>query len=142
MSELNVPVPQGTYQPALLQSGFAYSAGMTPRRSGELIIRGLLGTEINLSDGRAAAALASTNALAAIAETAGGLEQIEHCLRMTVYLAAAPGFVRHSEVADAATKVLHDWLGERGTVVRSAIGVASLPSGAPVEVELTAGVRR
>jgi len=59
-------------------------------------------------------------------------------LRMTVYVAAEATFRDHSRVADAASEILKNVLGERGVCARSAIGVSSLPSGACVEIELTA----
>ncbi len=138
---MDVPLPQGRYVPAVVHGGLAFSAGMTPRVDGMLAHRGLVGVDLSLDDARAAAGIAAANALAAVADAAGGLHRIERCLRMTVYIACAPGFTEHSAVADGASLALDARLAERGTVVRSAIGVASLPSGAPVEVELTAAIR-
>jgi enamine deaminase RidA (YjgF/YER057c/UK114 family) len=60
---------------------------------------------------------------------------------LTVYVAAADGFTRHAAVADGASAALREALGERGVVARTAVGVRTLPSGAPVEVALVAAVR-
>ncbi|TNC23432.1 RidA family protein [Amycolatopsis alkalitolerans] len=133
--------PQGDYVPAIIHNGLAFSAGMTPRVGGRLAVRGVIGADLGEEEARRAAGMAASNALRAIAEAAGGLDAIERCLRMTVYLACVPGFTAHSRVADGASVALRAWLGDRGQAVRSAIGVRSLPSGAPVEVELTAAVR-
>lgn len=136
------PRPQGRYLPAVLHNGLVMSAGMTPRIDGELVFRGTVGGDLDLAQAGRAAALAAGNALRAVIDVAGGIERIERALRMTVYLVCAPGFTQHSVVADAASEALLAALGDRGTVARSAIGVASLPSGAPVEVELLAAVRQ
>jgi enamine deaminase RidA (YjgF/YER057c/UK114 family) len=134
------PPPQGHYVPAVVHAGIAYSAGMTPRVDGVLLRTGRVGAEITLDQARELAGVAAANALAAVAAAAGGPERIARCLRLTVYVAAAPGFTGHSRVADGASDRLWEQLGERGSVARSAVGVAGLPSGAPVEVELTAAL--
>lgn len=134
------PAAQGRYVPAVVHCGIAYSAGMTPRVDGELLARGTVGGTVSPEQARDLAGRAAANALAAIADAAGGIENVARCLRLTVYIAAAPGFTRHSAVADGASGALWERLGERAVLARSAIGVASLPSGAPVEVELTAAL--
>jgi enamine deaminase RidA (YjgF/YER057c/UK114 family) len=140
--ELSTAVPpQGAYVPAVVHGGLVWTAGMTPRRHGELVVRGVVGRDLDLVAAREAAALATDNSLTAIAETLGGLDGVERCLKLTVFIAAAEGFTDHAAVADAASAALRRRLGDRGVVARSAIGVATLPSGAPVEVELLAAVR-
>ncbi|MGW5669001.1 RidA family protein [Micromonospora sp. NPDC003776] len=134
------PAPQGHYVPVVVHAGIAYTAGMTPRVDGQLAVCGVVGADLTVVQARAAAGLAASNAVAAVAEAVGGLDRVRRCLRMTVYVACRPDFTQHSMVADGASEVLRDWLGERGAVARSAVGVSSLPSGAPVEVELTVAV--
>jgi enamine deaminase RidA (YjgF/YER057c/UK114 family) len=124
-----------------VHGGVAYSAGMTPRLDGVLVARGSVGAEIPAEQAGELAGLAASNALSAIAAAVGGVHNVVRCLRLTVYIAAATGFTGHSAVADGASLALRDRLGERGSVARTAIGVAGLPGGAPVEVELTAAVR-
>ena len=143
MSEypLTAVPPQGAYIPAVVHAGVAYTAGMTPRRGGELVVFGVVGRDLDVAAARDAARLAAGNALTAVVEAVGDLSAIVRCLKMTVFIAAVDGFTAHSAVADGASAVLREKLGERGAVVRSAVGVASLPSGAPVEVELVAAVR-
>jgi len=135
------PRPQGRYTPAVVHGGLVFTAGMTPRRDGELTAVGTVGADLSAGEGRAAARLAASNAVSAAARAAGGLDRIERCLALTVYIACAPGFTGHSAVADGASAALGEWLGDRGAAARVAIGVASLPSGAPVEVQLVAAVR-
>ena len=133
--------PQGAYVPAVVHDGVAYTAGMTPRRNGELVVWGVVGRDLDVAAAREAAGLAAANALTAVVEAVGDLSAIVRCLKMTVFIAAADDFTAHSAVADGASAVLRERLGDRGAVARSAIGVATLPSGAPVEVELVAAVR-
>lgn len=133
--------PQGAYVPAVVHGGLAWTAGMTPRRHGELLVRGTVGREVGVAAAREAAGIAAGNTLTALAEALGGLDAVERCLKLTVFVAAVEGFTEHAAVADGASAVLTERLGERGVVARSAVGVATLPSGAPVEVELLAAVR-
>jgi enamine deaminase RidA (YjgF/YER057c/UK114 family) len=139
MTESTAVPPQGAYVPAVVHGGLAWTAGMTPRRHGELVFAGVVGREVDLATAREAAALAAGNAVTALVETVG-LANIVRALKMTVFVAAVDGFTAHSAVADAASAVLRERLGDRGTVARSAVGVRTLPSGAPVEVELLAAV--
>jgi len=136
-----VPAPQGFYVPAAIGGTVIASAGMTPRVDGELVVRGTVGAELAVGEAAAAAGIAARNALAAVAAAAGALERIDRCLRMSVFVACAPGFTQLSAVADGASAALAEHLGEHAMPARSAIGVLALPSGAPVEVELTATVR-
>ncbi|WP_314175372.1 RidA family protein [Streptomyces winkii] len=139
------PRPQGRYAAAVVDGGLAVSAGMTPRSGGRLTVRGLVGSDVGTDAARQAAGLAARNALAAITEALPGSSRLRRCLRMTVYVACAEGFTELSAVADGASDALADALaaatGRHAALpARSAIGVRSLPSGAPVEVELTASV--
>jgi len=113
------------------------TAGMTPRVEGRLLHLGQVGAEVSLEDARTAVAIATSNAVSAVAALVGSTDGIGQALRLTVYVNAVQGFTGHSQVADAASARLAELLGERGSVVRSAVGVSSLPGGACVEVELT-----
>ena len=110
--------------PAALSGTVVASAGMTPRVDGELVTRGIVGADLTVTEAAEAAGLAARNALAAVGFAAGGLDRLERCLRMSVFGAA-----------------LAQYVGEAALPARSAIGVLALPSGAPVEVELTATVK-
>ncbi|ABL83775.1 RidA family protein [Nocardioides sp. XL1] len=131
------PRPQGRYVPALAEAGLILTAGMTPRVDGVLQYAGQVGGTVSVDEARTAAGIAVANAVAAAAGEAGSLDAIGRALRMTVYVNAVGGFTEHSRVADGASERLVELLGERGVVVRTAVGVASLPGGACLEVELT-----
>jgi enamine deaminase RidA (YjgF/YER057c/UK114 family) len=113
------------------------TAGMTPRVDGRLYRQGFIGATVALDDARECVRIATRNALRVLEERLGSLDAIDACLRMTVYLACVSDFEDHSRLADVGSAVLREHLGERGTPVRSAVGVATLPGGSPVEVELT-----
>jgi enamine deaminase RidA (YjgF/YER057c/UK114 family) len=134
------PRPQGSYVPAVVVDGIAHSAGMTPRRDGELVVRGVVGADVALEEAAAAAGLAAANALSAIAAAAGGIDRVRRLVRMTVYVACSAGFTALSAVADGASAELARHVGAGGLPARTAVGVWRLPGGAPVEVELTASV--
>ncbi|HEY5856915.1 MAG TPA: RidA family protein [Aldersonia sp.] len=136
------PRPQGDYVPAVFDDGVVYTAGMTPRRDGVLTVRGVVGSSVSLELARAAAGLAAANALAAARAALPDDATRLRCLRLTVYVACAPDFHDLSRVADGASAAISATLGPDALPARSAIGVQTLPSGAPVEVDLVARALR
>ncbi len=134
------PQPQGRYVAATVHDGIAYSAGMTPRVNGELTITGTVGLDVSVEQARAAAALAARNAVLAIDAAIDGV--IIRCLKMTVFVRSTTEFTQHTAVADGASAALAELFGDDYLPARSAVGVPSLPSGSPVEIELTAAVSR
>lgn len=134
------PRPQGHYVPTSRAGDLVMTAGMTPRIDGVLAITGRVGEAVDLEEARRGAAIAASNALSAVVDAVGGLDRLIGLARMTVYVHAASGFTQHTAVADAATDALVVHLGDLGRCARSAVGVASLPGDAPVEIELTAVV--
>lgn len=135
------PLPRGEYVAAKCHGRLAMSAGMTPRIDGELVVTGSVGGAVTVERAARAAGLATENALIALADELGGLHHITDCLRMTVYIACGPDFTAHSAVADGASAEILHRLGPGFLPSRAAVGVSSLPGGAPVEVELTVAVR-
>jgi enamine deaminase RidA (YjgF/YER057c/UK114 family) len=131
------PAPQGDYATAVVHAGVAYSAGMTPRRDGQLTITGVVGSTVSVEQAWAAARLAAANALTAVRAVLPANANVR-CLRMTVYIACASDFHDLSAVADGASDAIVNALGEYALPARSAIGVQCLPAGSPVEVELVA----
>lgn len=132
------PEPQGQYVPAVAHGGLLFSAGMTPRRGGVLTVTGVVGSTVDLKSARAAAGLAAANALAALRSVLPAGSHGLRCLQMTVYIACTSEFTEASAVADGASEAIVAELGPSALPARAAIGVAALPSGAPVEVQLTA----
>ena len=112
-----------------------YVAGQLPYRNGELLGQGILGRDVDLESGRALARHAALNVLAVAADAVGGLDHVR-IVQMLVFVASTPEFGQQSDVADAASDLLVDVLGENGRHARTAIGVASLPRNSPVEIQM------
>ncbi|MCW6004359.1 RidA family protein [Micromonospora sp. CPCC 205371] len=114
-----------------------YSSGRTARdASGELIAVGQLGAELEIEDGWRCAWQCASNVVTAVRGEVGSLDAIASVVRVTVFIASAPGFFEQSVVADGATQYFHAIFGpQAGHHARSAIGVMRLPGDSPVEVE-------
>jgi enamine deaminase RidA (YjgF/YER057c/UK114 family) len=110
---------------------------MTPRVDGALRHAGQVGADVSIEEAQQAAAIAVANALAAALAALPDGGRLDRVLRLTVYVNAVTGFTQHSAVADGASTRLVELLGGAGGACRSAVGVASLPGGACVELELT-----
>ncbi len=134
------PVPQGNYVPARRHRDLIHTAGMTPREAGVLKFFGPVGVSDDPNRWREAVVLATRNCLAAARDLLTCDERLGGILSLTVYIAAEPGFTAHSRVADHASDFLATELGEAGRSSRAAVGVASLPGNAPVEVHIVAFV--
>lgn len=132
------PIPQGQYKPAVRYGSLIYTAGMTPRRDGVLLMSGKIRPDRPLDDYREAVIQAASNALTAAQNTLREGERIAQILSLTVYLNAAPDYTTHAKVGDIASQWLYEQLGDAGIGARAAIGLATLPGDAPVEIQLVA----
>lgn len=130
------PIPQGKYVPATRGGNMIFTAGMTPRNNGVLIFSGKVTAEEPLETYRDAVRQATCNCLTAARNKLEEGESIQRVLSMTVYINAAPGFSSHAKLADFASEYLVEELGDAGIGARAAIGIASLPGDAPVEIQL------
>ncbi|TKA01192.1 RidA family protein [Actinacidiphila oryziradicis] len=135
-----LPAPRYHYIPATHTGELWFFSGKTPIVAGALLHPGRLG-DLSVDKGRQAARVAALNLLAAI-ETELGLENVSRVLKITGFVASADGFVEQPTVIDAASELLVDVLGDAGRHARSAIGVASLPGNAAVEVEAIVSATR
>lgn len=136
------PEPKGDYRSATVHGDVVYTAGMGTAVHGVRQHVGYVGADVDLEQAQEAAVIATMNALAAAIAAVGGIENIERIVRITGYVRSAPGFTGQSAVLDIASQRLAALLGSRGVHVRSAVGVAELPFGIPVEVEMIAACRR
>lgn len=136
----NSPVPQGQYLPATRVGDLIFTSGMTPRQDGALLFTGPVRADQPVEAWREAVVLAARNALAAARNRLTAGEQIVSVPSLTVFIAAEPGFTLHSRLADFASAYLRGELGEAGIGSRAAVGVATLPGNAPVEIQLVAAV--
>jgi enamine deaminase RidA (YjgF/YER057c/UK114 family) len=136
--------PHPPHEPLLavvVHDGVARTSGQLPRIDGQLTCIGVVGDTVSVDDARDAAAVCALNALAVLQAELGSLDRIERILSVTGYVASAPGFDQQPTVVDGASQVLVDVFGHQGRHTRSAVGVAALPRGGAVEIELTAAIR-
>lgn len=133
--ELPVVGPDSTYVNHRRIDSSIHVAGQLPYRDGRLLGQGVLGRDVELEQGRDLARHAVLNALAVAADAVGDLDRVR-IVQMLVFVASTPEFGEQSKVADAASELLVDVLGENGRHARTAIGVASLPRNSPVEIQM------
>ena len=136
-----VAAPVAAYVPAVRTGTYVYTSGQLPTVDGKLPAVGKVGDEVSAQDAAGMARTCALNALAAAASAAGGLEAIRRIVKVTGFVASAPGFGGQAQVINGASELLIEVFGEDGRHSRSAVGVAELPLNAPVEVELIAEVR-
>ena len=136
-----VAVPVAAYVPAVRSGDLVYTSGQLPTVDGKLPAAGKVGDEVSATDAAGLARTCALNALAAAASAAGGLDQIRRIVKVTGFVASAPGFSGQPQVINGASELFIEVFGEDGKHARSAVGVAELPLNAPVEVELIAEVR-
>jgi enamine deaminase RidA (YjgF/YER057c/UK114 family) len=135
-----VPQPIASYRPVVVSGPFAFVSGQVPAADGSPLWSGKLGLEVSAEDGRLAARRCALQAVAALRAELGSLDRIRRIAKVTVYVASADGFTDQPKVANGASDLLAEIFGEEGRHARAAVGVAELPLGVPVEVELVAEV--
>jgi len=129
--------PHDPLDAVVVHGGVARTSGQLPRIAGELTCVGTLGVDVSVEEGAEAAAVCALNALAVLDAALGSLDRIERVLTVTGYVASAPGFHEQPAVIDGASRLLADVFGRAGRHTRSAVGVAALPRGGAVEIEVT-----
>lgn len=132
--------PLAAYVPATRAGTLVFTAGQLPLVDGRLHATGLVQTDpadgvVDVETAKECAAIAALNAIAAIS-TVADLDDVVRVVKMTGYVAGVPGFSAHPLVVNGASELLGAVWGEAGAHARSAVGVASLPLNAPVEIEL------
>ena len=140
LTELGIVLPAAVtpafqYVPVTVHERLAFVSGQLPRR-GETFVTGKLGADVDLESGREAARLCILQALSCLDQALGSLDRVHKILKVTGFVASAPGFNQQPKVIDAASELLVQVFGEAGRHARSAIGVAELPRNAAVEIEL------
>lgn len=146
LAELGLTLPEpppavAAYIPAVVHAGLIWVSGQIPMRDGGLPRLGLVGRDISVEDAAEEARFCALNALAQLKAAAGSLDRIERIVKLTVFVASSAGFHAQPLVANGASELFQAVFGEEGRHARSAVGVAELPLGAPVEVEVIAALR-
>lgn len=131
-----VPSPAGSYIPAKRVGDLVFIAGQLPFGNGELSSTGKVGSGVSVEKAKEAARLCALNALAAAASVAGGVENIASVVKVVGFVASEDGFNAQPQVVNGASDLLGEVFGDDGYHARSAVGVAELPLGASVEVEI------
>jgi enamine deaminase RidA (YjgF/YER057c/UK114 family) len=135
-----LPGPHPPHDPldaVVVHAGRARTSGQLPRdRDGVLVHPGVLGTDLTVAEGAEAARWCALNALSVLKAELGSLDRVARILTVLGFVTSAPGFIEQPAVVDGASRVLHDVFGAAGRHSRSAIGVAALPRGGAVEIEV------
>lgn len=130
-----VPSPVASYVPAVRTGSMVYTSGQVPLVEGKLVRTGKVGAEVSPENAQQDARTCALNALAAV-DSLVGLDSVVRIVKVVGFVASAEGFTGQPAVINGASELLGEIFGEAGEHARSAVGVAELPIGAPVEVEM------
>lgn len=142
LAEMGVTIPDpkpalGSYVPAVLTGNLVFVSGNLPiQADGSMLHSGKLGVDVSVEEGYAAARQCAINCLSAAKGIIGDLNKVRQVVKLRVLVNSAPDFTDQPAVANGASDMLVELFGESGKHARAAVGVASLPLGASVEVEL------
>ena len=144
LAELGLTLPEvvpplAAYVPAVQSGNHVFVSGQLPMVDGQLAATGKVGAEVTPEQGAELARVCALNALAAV-DALVGLGRLVKLVKVTGFVASAPGFTGQPAVINGASNLFGDVLGEIGRHARSSVGVAELPLGAPVEVEIIAEI--
>jgi enamine deaminase RidA (YjgF/YER057c/UK114 family) len=145
LAELGITLPPvvppvAAYVPVVVEGGLAWTSGQLPIVDGQLPQTGLVGGDVTADEAAGHARQAALNALAALAAELGSLDRVARVVKVVGFVASAPGFTGQPGVINGASALLGEVFGAAGRHARSAVGVAALPLGAPVEVELVVAI--
>ncbi|AHH93671.1 RidA family protein [Kutzneria viridogrisea] len=130
-----VAAPVAAYVPAVRTGSLVYTSGQLPFVSGALAATGKVGGEIGADEAKQHARTCALNALAAV-HALVGIDSVVRVVKVVGFVASAEGFTGQPAVVNGASELFGEVFGDAGVHARSAVGVAELPLGAPVEVEL------
>jgi enamine deaminase RidA (YjgF/YER057c/UK114 family) len=137
----DAPTPFGAYVPAIQTGTLLFLSGMLATSGHAATVVGIVGKDLDVTAGREATYTAALNVLALTRKQLGSLNRVSRVVRLGVYVTAAPEFTEHPKVADAASELLRDVFGDQAVSSRLVFGVASLPLGSPVELEVILEVK-
>ncbi|HEX3432390.1 MAG TPA: RidA family protein [Rhizomicrobium sp.] len=130
------PAPVASYVPYVTVGNLVFISGQVTLAGDGLKYVGIVGKELSLDDGRAAARLCAINVLAQLkSAVSGNLDHVRRCVKLGVFVNAVPGFTQHPEVANGASDLIQEVFGNSGRHTRAAVGAGSLPRNVAVEVE-------
>jgi enamine deaminase RidA (YjgF/YER057c/UK114 family) len=127
--------PAGVFVPFVRSGNLLYISGQIPIRPDRSVVAGQVGTEVTVEEAHAAARLCGLSVIGVARAALPSLDSVVRVIRIGGFVNAKPGFVQQPQVMDGASKLMIDIWGERGRHARAAVGVASLPADAVVEVD-------
>lgn len=133
----DVAAPLGAYRPAVRDGAHVVTSGQLPLRDGSPVALGRAGAGVGTEQAAQAARQCALNAIAAAASVVGGVDGLAGVVKVTGFVNSDPDFTDQAAVLNGASQLLGEVFGEAGVHARSALGVAALPLGVPVEVEVT-----
>lgn len=136
----DIASPLGSYKPASVTGSLLFVSGQLPLSGGKLVFEGKVGADVSPEDAALAARQSAINVLAVLKKELGTLDNVKKIVKVTGYVASAPGFTAQAGVLNGASDLFFDVFGEEGRHARAAVGVSELPLNAPVEVEIVAEI--
>lgn len=127
--------PKALYVPVVRTGNLLYVSGQIPMIDGKVLFSGKLGAERTPEEGEEAARACAINILATLKAELGDLDRVKRIVKLQAFVSSAPGFYQQHIVANAASQLLYDALGEVGHHARTAISVNQLPMDVTVEIE-------
>ncbi len=132
----DAPAPAANYVPFMQAGDLVFVSGQVSMAAGGGVLTGKVGAEVGAEDAKAAARACALALIAQLRVAAGGdLDRVAQVVKLTGFVNAAPGFAEHPAVINGASDLMVDVFGDAGRHARAAVGVASLPMDAQVEVE-------
>ena len=129
------PKPLGSYVAASQAGSLVFISGMLPLSGGALVRTGKFGADIDADEGVELARLCALNGLAVLKDHLGGsLDRVSKCVKITGYIASAPGFNSQPAVINGASDLMVEVFGDAGRHARAAVGSSELPLDAPLEI--------
>ncbi len=141
LKELGITLPEpatpiANYIPAVRAGNLLFLAGHGPLRNGKATARGKLGKDLSVEEGYKVAREVGLNLLASARAALGSLDKVKRVVKVLGMVASAEGFTDHPKVINGFSDLMVDVFGENGRHARSAVGMAELPLGIPVEIEM------
>jgi enamine deaminase RidA (YjgF/YER057c/UK114 family) len=129
------PAPVASYVPTVTSGNLLFVSGQITSAPEGLKFVGVVGRDMKVEDGKAAARLCAINVLAQVKAACGDLDRVKRVVKLSVFVNATPEFIQHPEVANGASDLMVEAFGEAGKHARAAMGAGSLPRGVACEVE-------
>ncbi len=136
-----VPAPIAAYVPAVVTGNLVFTSGQLPTVEGKLLAEGLVGRDVDIDTAKACAQQSGLNALAAVKSVIGDLDRVTRIVKVTGFIACPSDFTQHSAVVNGASELFGEIFGDAAKHARSSVGMAALPLGAPVEIEVVVEFR-